>query len=307
MKKLTILRCAIFIILLLCIYYFSPDIFKQFKDIENITTGNFLILSVLCISIQLLLGMEIKILCGVFGIHLSFFEAFGLSAVRSIVNYLPMGAGAASNAIYLKKQKKLSITQYTSLLATSLILMLMTASFMGFLTSLYLIIEIRPIRMELLLLFLIIFLGSLALIFVKIPAIEARNFVTKNIKTFQNGYSLLQADSQAIKKLICLKVALLFVSTMHLKMIFVSISYQIDFSVVILMVMSISSLTIITILPGNIGLTESLSGIVANLSGNSFADGFIGIATSRIVQVIWIFLLGVPFLFYFAYKLGKKS
>lgn len=264
-------------------------------------------MSALYISIQFLLGIEIKVLCKVFGIHLSIMECFGLSAVRSIANYLPMGAGAVSNAIYLKNQKELSIANYTSSLSVSLILMLMTASFLGFLTTVYLALSLQPIRIELSFLFLFIFAGSLVMMFVKVPSCKPNNFITRQLKNFQNGLSLLQKDKRAIKNLVVLKFVILFISTLQTKIIFDSINYSIDLGVVILIVMSISSLTIITILPGNIGFAESLSGIIATLSGSTFAYGFIGVTTGRIIQMIWIFVLGVLFLFYFAYRLSCKS
>jgi uncharacterized membrane protein YbhN (UPF0104 family) len=269
--------------------------------------GSFLILSALYISIQFLLGIEIKVLCKVFGIHLSIMECFGLSAVRSIANYLPMGAGAVSNAIYLKKQKELSIANYTSSLSVSLILMLMTASFLGFLTTVYLALGLQPIRIELSFLFLFIFAGSLVMMFVKIPSCKPNNFITRHLKNFQNGFSLLQKDKRTIKNLVVLKFVILFISTLQTKIIFDSMNYPIDLGVVILIVMSISSLTIITILPGNIGFAESLSGIIATLSGSTFEYGFIGVITGRAIQMIWIFVLGVLFLFYFAYRLNYKS
>jgi uncharacterized membrane protein YbhN (UPF0104 family) len=218
-----------------------------------------------------------------------------------------MGAGAISNAIYLKDQKDFSIAHYTSSLSVSLVLMLMTASFTGLLTTLYLCLALHPVRAELLLLFLFVFTGSLVLMFVKPPIAKSHNFIAQNLKNFQKGIYLLQKDKKTILSLTILKFAILIIAIIQTKIIFDSINYQIDFGVIILIVMSISSFTLITILPGNIGFTESLSGIVANLSGSSFAYGFIGAATGRMIQVIWIFFLGIPFLFYFAYKIGNND
>nr|NJM03071.1 hypothetical protein [Desulfobacula sp.] len=188
-----------------------------------------------------------------------------------------------------------------------MILMLMTSSFLGFLTTIYLTLSLQPIRIELSFLFLFIFIGSLVMTFVKIPSCKPNNFITRHLKNFQNGFSMLQKNKRTIKNLVVLKFVILFISTLQTKIIFDSINYPIDLEVVILIVMSISSLTMITILPGNIGFAESLSGIITTISGSTFAYGFIGVTTGRIIQMVWIFVLGGFFLFYFAYRLGCKS
>lgn len=307
MGKKKVLNFSFLALLLLLIYLHSPEIFKLISGIKNISIKDFLILSFLCISNQILLGIEIKILCKVFDVHLTFTECIGLSAVRSIANYLPLGAGAVSNAIYLKKQKKMLIVHYTSLLSVSLVLMLMTSSFIGFLTSFYMSLSLQSVRIEIILLFFLVFSTSIFIMFVKLPKVKPISFVTRYLNSFQNGYSLLRNDKKTIINLLILKSVLLIVLIIKMKILFASINHQIDFGTVILISMSIVSFTIVTVLPGNIGLTESISGFVANFSGSTFAYGFIGIATDRIIQATWIFLLGIPFLFYFAHKLSDKS
>lgn len=305
--RIKILKFLLFFVLLAFIYYFSPDILNLIKDIKNISLTDFIILSALCIANQILLGLEIKILCKSFDIHLSFIECVGLSSVRSIANYLPLGAGVASNAIYLKKQKKLSFAHYTSSLSVSLVLMIMTASFMGFLTSFYMIFKQNFFRIELLMLFFLVFTASLIIMLFKIPLAKSDNYVMRFLKNFQNGYEFLKNDKKTIKKLLFLKIAILLLLILKMKILFISINYQIHFGVIILISMSIVSFSVATILPGNIGLTEAVSGIIANLSGSTFEYGFMGIATDRIIQAIWIFFLGIPFLLYFTHKLSYKS
>ena len=138
MNRKSFLRWFLLIVVLAAIYYFNPDIFKQILRIKNISVNNIIILSCLCITNQVLLGIEIKILCKAFDVHLSIVECFGLSSVRSIANYLPLGAGIISNALYLKKQKQLSVANYSSSLSVSIILMFLVAGFIGLLTAIFL-------------------------------------------------------------------------------------------------------------------------------------------------------------------------
>ena len=303
MSKKSVLKWFLLIVLLATIYYFNPDIFKQILRIKYINVNTILILSFLCITNQVLLGIEIKILCKAFDVHLSIVECFGLSSVRSIANYLPFGAGIISNAIYLKKQKQLSVANYSSSLSVSIILMFLVAGFIGLLTCIFLKITSNSVRADLIILFISVFTGSMIMMFVKIPDVKSTNYVTNFLGNFQNGYALLKDDKNTIKKLIFLKSFLLILLVIKMKIIFASIGYTVSFGTVVLIVMSVVAFRIATILPGNIGLTESISGFAANSSGSTFEHGFVGMATDRIIQTTWIFIFGIIFLIYFNSKL----
>ncbi|MBA3013164.1 MAG: hypothetical protein FP812_23430 [Desulfobacula sp.] len=181
------------------LYYLNPDLFKEISRVKDIRFINFLMLSVLCVSNQFLLGLEIKILCQPFDIHLGVIESFGLSSIRSIANHLPMGAGVISNALYLKNQKKLSIANFTSSLTVSIVLMFLIAGFLGFITSVYLTMSTGSTGLNLVILFFSVFLTSLLLITIRLPILKSKNFIAEFIRNFQQGYTLLKKIGQQSK------------------------------------------------------------------------------------------------------------
>ena len=307
MNKKKIISWLVVFILFAGIYYLNPDVFKEILKVKDITFKIFIIISLLCVCNQFLLGLEIKILCRTFDVHIGVIESFGLSSIRSIANYLPMGAGVVSNAIYLKSQKKLSIANYTSSLTVSIVLMLLLAGLLGFITSIYLKILSNSVGLDLILLFGSVFWGTLIIMAVKFPTLESKNFIARFIRDFQKGYALLKKDRSTIQKLIVLKSIILLLLIVKMKLLFISIGYDLNLSSIILIVMSVVAFRIATILPGNIGVTESVSGFMAAASGSTFEYGFVGMAVDRIIQTIWILILGVFFLFYFSGKLGTSD
>ena len=88
-----------------------------------------------------------------------------------------------------------------------------------------------------------------------------------------------------------------------MKLLFVSVGYDLNWGSIILIVMSVVAFRVATILPGNIGITESISGFMAAVSGSSFEYGFVGMAVDRIIQAIWTLVLGAIFICYFSRKL----
>lgn len=303
MNKRRIISWVLLFILFAGIYYLNPNVFKEILKVKDISFKNFMIISLLCVFNQFLLGLEIRILCQAFDIHIGVIEGFGLSSIRSIANYLPLGAGVISNAIYLKSQKQLSIANYTSSLTFSIVLMFLVAGFIGFVTSVYLKISSNLVGLDLVLLFFSVFFGSVMLMAVKFPVLEYKNVFAKFIRDFQKGYALLRKDKRTIQKLIVLKSIILLFLIIKMRILFLSVGYDLNWGSIILIVMSVVAFRIATILPGNIGLTESISGFMAAGSGSTFEYGFVGMAVDRIIQTVWICILGVFFLLYFSGKL----
>lgn len=298
-----IISWILLLALLAIIYSLHPDIFKEILRIKQITIFNLLVISTLCVGNQFLLGLEIKVLCRSFGVRVDVIESFSLSSVRAIANYLPMGAGVISNAVYLKSQKKLSIADYSSSLTVSFVLMFLITGFIGFVASLYLNCSANVVGWDIILLFFIVFIASLAVMKIKFPMLESDSFLGRFIRNYQKGYALLTRDGHTIRRLVILKLLILLLLIIKLKLLFVSVGYDLSWGSIILIVMSVVAFRIATILPGNIGITESISGFMTAVSGGSFEDGFAGMAVDRIIQLIWIIVLGIVSILYLSKKI----
>jgi uncharacterized membrane protein YbhN (UPF0104 family) len=303
MNKRKSISWLLVILLFAGIYYLNPDVLKEIFKVKDISFKNFMIISLLCVLNQFLLGLEIKVICQVFDIHIGVIESFGLSSIRSIANYLPMGVGVISNAMYLKTQKKLSIANYTASFTVSIVLMFLVAGFIGFVTSIYLKVSSNSVGLDIVLLFFFVFFGSALLMTIRFPILESNSGIVRFIKAFQNGYVLFRKDRRTIGKLMVLKLFVLLSLVIKMRLLFISVGYDLNFGSIILIVTSVVAFRIATILPGNIGITESISGFMAAGSGSTFEYGFVGMAVDRILQTIWIFVLGGLFLFYFSGKL----
>ena len=84
---------------------------------------------------------------------------------------------------------------------------------------------------------------------------------------------------------------------MRYVLIFNDLNYNLDVVSIIIITSILQSLRFNSIFPGNLGLRETLAGAVSKIFGISFAQGMVAALVDRIVDMFWIFLLGIWFSF----------
>ncbi|WDP88655.1 MAG: flippase-like domain-containing protein [Desulfobacter sp.] len=299
----TVIKWAAICIFITAIFYFNPHLFDEIYKLKNLSAFDCIVLSILFILNQFILGLEIRCLCLKFDVHLGVIESFGLSSVRSIANFLPMGAGALSNALYLKHRKRLSYANYSATLIVSMVLLLLLSGFFGFIISIYLYCSPSQIHSEIIGAFFGVFIVCLLLLIIPLPQIRYNNSIARFINNYRHGYNILKTD-RTIMHLIFLKTILLLLLVLRLEILFASMELTISFTSVALIALGIVAFRIMTLVPGNIGITEGLSGAIAAYTGSHFGYGFAGMAADRVIQTLWILFLGLLFIWYFGKKMA---
>ena len=104
---------------------FTRRQWSEFANIRRISLPAIGWLSVLFVATAACNGYSLKLFAAAFGVRLRAGEWFGLECVRAFVNYLPLSAGLAYSAAYLKTKNNLPVTKYVSLSAGSTLLMLL--------------------------------------------------------------------------------------------------------------------------------------------------------------------------------------
>ena len=299
-----IIKLIFFGLLICLIYKINPTTLKNLTKLTEIPPQSLVVLSLFCVTYQIILGIELRILCSIFDVELSLLESIGLSSTRSIANYLPLGAGIISNALYLKKLKGLKYRSFISIVLTNTVLMIATSSAIGIIacvTSPYKNYNTQIIFT----LFLILLSVLLILILMSIwcPAsMHISNFSKNLTNKLQEGLSILNRNHRKLYAIISIKLITIALLSFKMKILFTSIDLDLTSLSIILLVTSTLSFQIITILPGNIGITESIAGIISASTGSDFQIGFIGFAIDRLIQFIWISFIATLSIGYFLIK-----
>lgn len=246
---------------------------------------------------QLANAYTLQILINVFDIKVAILTCVGLVSVQSFGNYLPLNAGVLYNAGYLKLKRGLPLTQFISLTASSLVLMVFAYGLIGtILMSLnfYITNEINFIMLSVSVVF--VFIG-LIFLFIPLPFFKEKNSLFRWINHVQNGWRIIRNDRNVLIKIILVHTVVLILLSLRFFIIFKDLNSNIGLIGIALLTIMTTVLRFNSIFPGNLGLREAVAGGVSKSFGFSFNIGLLAGIIDRIVAMFWIFLLGIIFSF----------
>jgi hypothetical protein len=64
---------------------------------------------------------------------------------------------------------------------------------------------------------------------------------------------------------------------------------------------------LVNITPGALGIREAIAGFSAQLLGSQVETGVLISSVERVLILAWVFVLGIPFIYYFNHKINKKD
>ena len=285
------------ILFIALILFFSRNQWGQFNKVSEISLKTIVLLSVFFLLTQIAEGYMLKIIVEVFDIKLKILEWFGLSSLRAFGNYLPLNAGVVSNSVYLKYQKGLPITKFMSFIIGQTIIMILTYGILG--------IIILFIRYAMNYDFnLIMFITSsvfvlFGIVVITLPKhkINSTNRILGWIKSVNNGWDLIKAQKILVFKIIIFQTIILIINSLRYITVFNEMGYKIDILAIIILTIMISVIRFTSVLPGNLGVNEAISGGAMKTFGLMFTSGVLVTIVIRIISMFWIFLLGIIFSF----------
>ena len=283
------------ILFIALILFFSRNQWGQFNKVSEISLKTIVLLSAFFLLTQIAEGYMLKIIVEVFDIKLKILEWFGLSSLRAFGNYLPLNAGVVSNSVYLKYQKGLPITKFMSFIIGQTIIMILTYGILG--------IIILFIRYAMNYDFnLIMFITSsvfvlFGIVVITLPKhkINSTNRILGWIKSVNNGWDLIKAQKILVFKIIVFQTIILIINSLRYITVFNEMGYKIDILAIIILTIMISVIRFTSVLPGNLGVNEAISGGAMKTFGLMFTSGVLVTIVIRIISMFWIFLLGIIF------------
>lgn len=292
--KTQIFKITSLVILVGLIVLFTVDQWAGFgQKIKQISPDAIIYISLLFICSQIINGYMLKVYIQVFGIKLLFKEWFGLISLQSFGNYLPLSAGLASNIAYLKVQKKLPVSDYISYVGGDTVLKFLTFGIIGILVSLFYLVSGSEVDFRILIIFCGLVIIALIIIWVKIPKQAPQYKILKLLLSIHNGWEQIKSNKAVVIKSISAHTLMLAIIGLQFRIIFDQLGYEVGFLPIILLTILTNVIRVASIFPGNLGLRESVSGIITELFGLSFSLGVFGSIVGRVISMFWIFLFGI--------------
>lgn len=299
-----IIKVIVNIIVIVAIGFFLYNV--NFKEIlnENIDFNSSFILICLTVLSTLFLSLVFKIEVSYFSVFLTFKYWFGLTTINTLYNYvLPMRGGLAVRAFFLKKKHSFSYIDYSSMLIGSTIISFLVASVVALTSASILHVLGTENRIEFIFISTFSFLFTLSLIFFSnkitwLNKIIKWQKVLNVLSGIQDGFKRYYTNPKLLVKLIIVHFIYILLMSLRLYFVFQIFNVEIDFLTVLLIRSLVIFSMIISITPGNFGISEGIIGLLAFKTGINLDIAFLIATLDRIFSIIVNVIIGLFFHFF---------
>jgi uncharacterized membrane protein YbhN (UPF0104 family) len=264
------------------------------KRLIDVSAVDILLFFLFFIGLQLMNSLRIKIILDKKNIKLGIFEAFCLTNINTIANYLPMRAGMVATAFYFRHRYRLAFMDFARLLIAIQILLFITVTAA---TSILVVVHFLISGVFLKKVFLL-FAAPLALILI---AIYILNHVSKKPLNGEGPWQSFLKGVDGLRSIFSDKKLMFNLTLLHLGIIFiVAVRFGISFNIVSFAATPLLSLvagqvkiiaTLLSIVPAGLGIAEFFAGAVSELMGVGLNIGVYAASVDRIISVILLLIL----------------
>ncbi len=282
------------LIVLLGVHYFYQKS-DELKQLMNLTLFQISAAFTAIILYNLIIGVKFKVIFSASKIKLSIKEWFGLTQVMLFFNLIFFYIGTATSAYYLKKHYRLSYSKFivamtaqklADLFAVALIsLPFSLIFFINFETNLYAVLLFCFVLTILIFLF---FSKS-----IKTRGLESRFF--KKLLEIIELWNEYKQNKSAIITVILLALISIPILGMRYYIAFDILNNPISIFECIILSLVVSIASFVKIVPGNIGIRETVVGFSAYYMDHNFEYGVIATTLDRILSAIYVGVLAFIF------------
>lgn len=244
-------------------------------------------------------GAIMRSLVRQFGVRLRAWECFGLTAVGSLCNYLPVPqAGGVVRGVYLKSRHKLPYDTFTATVMVTYVMALPAIGVLGVACLAVLRVKGLPSPWPLWLLFA----GLSACVLVFGPAMGLlRPF--KKLARFQAGIRIL-LQRHIIGRLVVLQITQLVLTGVALWLGFRALGHSVGWAGSLMIGLLANAAGVANVTPGNIGVVESATGLGAFLLSG---DTHLAVVAYSLYRVASIVVLGVSTTVFLLWTKGNRE
>ncbi len=284
-KNILSIILTITVLLLFGIYlYNNPQILIILKDISPLSL---IIIMILFLLLFLLEGVFIKVTLNIFDKHIDLKEAYYLSTISRIGNYLlPMRAGAIFRATYLKNKYQFEYSKFLSTLYAYYILLFLLNSFLALSVLLFKYLSISIFYPAISLFFLLLFFTTLFVILFRktIPTREGKGlkYINKGIGIFNKfltSWDMIVKRKKLFFSLLLLTMGNILINGVIFYVEFLSLKININILDIVLYTCLSGVSLLVSITPGSLGLREAIF---------LFTSESIGLSQDQIMQLAFL-------------------
>lgn len=306
----------VYILYVVVLIYLIKYVVNNQSIMENIlkTSKPIIICTILSTIASVLATAGLDIFCArAFSVEMKTSEVIGLTFIACALNlFLPLQMGSVIKGVCYKKKFELTYSKYISMLSGTAILNLLIAAFQLLGCLVIAVAEQGIAGQYLLMLFIVIVIAIIGTVII----IKERSFI-RRIVPFKkytlpiiDGFYELASNRGAVIGCVCMIFIGIILGSIRFWNIFLSLGSETTIVVSSLYYSIYTSSSLVSILPGNIGIAEAIIGLTNSILGSEFDIGVTVVLVNRIyyyiVSIFGALIAAVP-VYYTFYKRDKES
>jgi hypothetical protein len=230
-----------------------------------------------------------KELAAEFEVHLGGFEAYALSTVNALGNYLPVPqAGAVARGVYLKRVHNLAYSTYAATVAVTYVSSLALYGLVGLGGLTILQITGRPARWQLWLIF-----AALSASLVMFTPLSATLPLPARLRGFREGLQRL-GRHHLLARIVVLQLLLIGLTASGLWLACLALpgGGGVNWFMGLMMGLLVMASGVANVTPGNLGIEQGAAMFTAQLLAIKPEVGFIASSLFRVMAIVVVFAIG---------------
>ncbi len=230
-----------------------------------------------------------KELAGEVGVRLGGFEAYALSAVNALGNYLPIPqAGALARGMYLKRVHNLAYATYAASVVVTYVTSLALCGLVGLVGLGVLAFNGHRAPPVLWLIF-----GALSSSLVLFTPVSARVPLPRRLAGFRDGLKLL-GHHHVLAKIILLQLVLIALTATGIWLACLALpgGEHVNWFIALMIGLLVTMSGIANVTPGNLGVEQAAAAFTAVLLSVPAEVGFLASSLFRVMAVLVVFVIG---------------
>ncbi len=228
------------------------------------------------------------------GVPERFADGLALTGAAMLLNYLPLSAGSVARAVVLRRRHDLRYTSYVGTLMVGAVVNATVAAACGLAAvlalskravfTLPLVVPLAGLTVA----------GALALSLPVGWAPRGPGFVAKKLRTLSEGLALIRGRGEGLLVLFVSSLVKLGLNTLRLWLCFDALGIPVSPLAMTLIGSAAILMSVVNLVPSNIGLRELVLGGLSAAIGYSPAMGVAAASLERVVALGYAFVAGPP-------------
>lgn len=223
----------------------------------------------------------------------SYLDSFLLTAVAMLLNYFPFSAGSAARAVALQQKHSLHYASYLSALVISALVNAQVAAAVGFAMCLAILPEGASHASVVAIFGAATAGGTLAMLAPTSYVPGGDSFVARHVRRLVEGLRLIRGRGGLLVLILTSAAKLLF-NTLRLWLCFRALGVTLPAAHVALLGSAAVMISLVNLVPGNLGLRELLVGALSGAMGFPPQLGMAAATLDRAVIISYTFVVGMP-------------